>query len=96
MPIHQAIATSAGLGALIAVPGTISYIVGGLSHMSELPPLSLGYVSVPGALLVGGIATLAAPLGARLAHAFTKRQLEVGFGLYLLIVGMRFVVGMFA
>ncbi|QJP13782.1 sulfite exporter TauE/SafE family protein [Starkeya sp. ORNL1] len=96
VPIHQAIATSAGLGALIAVPGTISYIVGGLSHMSELPPLSLGYVSVPGALLVGGIATLAAPLGARLAHAFTKRQLEVGFGLYLLIVGMRFVVGMFA
>ncbi len=58
VPIHQAIATSAGLGALIAVPGTISYIVGGLSHLSELPPLSLGYVSVPGALLVGGIATL--------------------------------------
>lgn len=96
VPIHQAIATSAGLGALIAVPGTISYIIGGLPHLSELPPLSLCYVSLPGALLVGGVATLAAPLGAKLAHAFTKRQLEVGFGLYLLIVGMRFVVGLFS
>lgn len=94
VPIHQAIATSAGLGALIAVPGTISYIIGGLAHVSELPPLSLGYVSLPGAVLVGGIATLAAPLGARLAHAFTKRQLEVGFGLYLMIVGLRFVVAL--
>lgn len=95
VPIHQAIATSAGLGALIAVPGTISYIIGGLPHLAELPPLSLGYVSLPGAFLVGGIATLAAPLGAKLAHAFTKRQLEIGFGLYLLIVGLRFVVGLF-
>lgn len=94
VPIHQAIATSAGLGALIAVPGTISYIIGGLPHLAELPPLSLGYVSLPGALLVGGVATLSAPLGARLAHGFTKRQLEVGFGLYLLAVGTRFVIAM--
>lgn len=92
VPIHQAIATSAGIGALIAVPGTIGYIIGGLPHMAELPPLSVGYVSIPGLILVGGLATLAAPLGARLAHAFTKRQLEVGFGLYLFAVGMRFVV----
>lgn len=92
VPIHTAIATSVGLGALIAVPGTIGYIISGLPHLAQLPPLSLGYVSLPGALIVGGFATLAAPLGARLAHAFTRRQLEVGFGLYLLIVGLRFVV----
>jgi len=95
VPIHQAIATSAGLGVLIAIPGTIGYILSGWPHMAGLPPLSIGYVSIPGALLVGGIATLTAPLGARLAHAFTKRQLEVGFGLYLLIIGLRFVVGLF-
>ncbi|MBS7541278.1 sulfite exporter TauE/SafE family protein [Ancylobacter lacus] len=90
VPIHQAIATSAGLGVLIAIPGALGYVLGGWPHMAELPPLSLGYVSVPGAVLVGSVATLAAPLGARLAHAFTKRQLEVAFGLYLLIVGARF------
>lgn len=91
VPIHTAIATSAGLGALIAVPGTLGYIVSGLPHLAQLPPFSLGYVSLPGLILVGGVATLAAPLGARLAHRFSKRQLEVGFGLYLLIVGLRFV-----
>lgn len=96
VPIHTAIATSAGLGALIAVPGTIGYMISGIPHLDELPPFSLGYVSLPGLVLVGGIATLAAPLGARLAHAFSKRQLEVGFGLYLLIVGMRFVVALVA
>lgn len=94
VPIHTAIATSAGIGALIAVPGTIGYVISGLPHMDELPPLSVGYVSLPGLLLVGGIATLVAPLGARLAHAFSKRQLEVGFGIYLVLVGLRFVVAL--
>ncbi|MBS9478154.1 sulfite exporter TauE/SafE family protein [Ancylobacter radicis] len=94
VPIHTAIATSAGLGALIAVPGTIGYVISGLPHLGYLPPFSFGYVSLPGLVLVGGIATLAAPLGARLAHAFTKRQLEVGFGLYLLLVGLRFVIAL--
>ena len=59
-----------------------------------MPPLSLGYVSLPGFVLVGGIATLAAPLGARLAHGFTKRQLEVGFGIYLLLIGLRFAAAL--
>lgn len=94
VPIHEAIGTSAGLGALIAVPGTIGYIIGGLPHMATLPPLSIGYVSLPGALIVGTVAVLAAPVGAKLAHRFSKRQLEVGFGLYLAIVGARFVVAL--
>lgn len=94
VPIHTAIATSAVLGALIAVPGTIGYVISGLPHLDQLPPLSLGYVSLPGFVLVGGIATLAAPLGARLAHGFTKRQLEVGFGIYLLLIGLRFAAAL--
>ena len=81
----------AGLAVLIAIPGTLGYIAGGWPHMDQLPPFSIGYVSIPGTLLVGVIATLAAPLGARLAHGFSKRQLEVGFGVYLLLVGLRFV-----
>lgn len=94
VPIHQAIATSSGLGALIAVPGVIGYVLGGWPHLSELPPLSLGFISLPGAVLVGSIAVLAAPLGAKLAHRFSKRQLEIGFGLYLALMGLRFVVAM--
>ena len=44
-PIHRAISTSAGVGVLIAVPGTIGYVVAGQGS-PNLPPGSLGFVSV--------------------------------------------------
>jgi uncharacterized membrane protein YfcA len=36
-----------------------------------------------------------APYGARLAHRLSRRQLEVGFGLFLLFVASRFVLTLF-
>jgi uncharacterized protein len=99
--IHQAIATSSGLGALIAVPATLGYIYAGWPRAAEFPavtalqfPYSLGYVSLIGTLLVVPTSTLVAPLGARLAHRLTKRQLEIAFGLFLLSVSVRFLVSL--
>jgi uncharacterized protein len=99
--IHQAIATSSGLGALIAVPATLGYIYAGWPRAVEFPavsalqfPYALGYVSLIGTLLVVPTSTLVAPLGARLAHRLTKRQLEVAFGLFLLSVSVRFLVSL--
>lgn len=101
--IHQAIATSSGLGAVIAVPGVLGYIYAGWPRAAEFPdvaalqfPFALGYVSLIGTLLVVPTSTLVAPLGARLAHKLTKRQLEVGFGLFLLAVSLRFLVSLAA
>jgi uncharacterized membrane protein YfcA len=37
---------------------------------------------------------LIAPLGVRVAHALSKRTLELAFGCYLLIVGSRFVISL--
>jgi uncharacterized protein len=99
--IHQAIATSSGLGALIAVPATLGYIYAGWPRAAEFPsvtalqfPYALGYVSLIGALLVVPTSTLVAPLGARLAHRLSKRQLEVAFGLFLLAVSLRFLISL--
>lgn len=99
--IHQAIATSSGLGALIAVPATLGYIYAGWPRAAQFPdvtalqfPFALGYVSLIGALLVVPTSMLVAPLGARLAHRLTKRQLEIGFGLFLLAVSVRFLVSL--
>ena len=99
--IHQAIATSSGLGALIAVPATLGYIYAGWPRAAEFPavpalqfPYALGYVSLIGTLLVVPTSTLVAPLGARLAHRLTKRQLEIAFGLFLLSVSVRFLVSL--
>ena len=63
--IHNAVATSSGLGVLISVPGAIAYIAAGWPKMAMLPPLSLGFVSLLGFALIAPTSTLIAPLGAR-------------------------------
>jgi uncharacterized membrane protein YfcA len=93
-PIHRAVATSAGLGMLIAIPGAIGYAVAGGQHPSGLPPLSIGYVSLPGAVLLAGAGAWLAPLGARIAHTITRRRLELAFAVYLLTMSARFVVAL--
>ncbi|MEZ5786570.1 MAG: sulfite exporter TauE/SafE family protein [Xanthobacteraceae bacterium] len=89
--IHQAVATSAGLGVLISIPGALGYVAGGWPEMPILPPLSLGYVSLIALALIAPITTLAAPFGARLAHRLPKRKLEIAFGAFLAIVCARFL-----
>ena len=93
-PIHQSVATSSGLGTLIAIPGTISYMVVGWPQMNLLPPLSIGYVSLLGVLIIAPVSAMAAPLGATLAHRFSKRQLEISFGIFLLLIALDFVYGL--
>ena len=84
-PIHNAVATSAGLGVPITIAGTIGYILAGLPQQSLMPPLSLGFVSLIGFALMAPVSSFTAPYGARLAHALSKRRLEVAFGCFLLI-----------
>jgi uncharacterized membrane protein YfcA len=93
-PIHQAVATSSGLGMLISIPGALGYIYAGWPKMALLPPLSIGYVSLIGLALVIPTSMWLAPIGARLAHRLPKRKLEVAFGIFLLVVSARFVVSL--
>jgi uncharacterized membrane protein YfcA len=90
-PIHQAVATSSGLGVLISIPGALGFIYAGWPKMDLLPPLSLGYVSLLGMALFIPTSVWTAPIGARMAHRLSKRRLEVAFGLFLLVVAGRFV-----
>jgi uncharacterized membrane protein YfcA len=95
-PILSAVATSAGIGVPISIAGTIGYIAAGLPHQALLPPLSLGFVSAIGLVAIAPISSWVAPVGARLAHAMPKRWLEIGFGLYLVAVGVRFLASLVA
>ena len=96
VPIHNAVATSGGLGVPITIAGTLGYVLAGLPHQSLLPPLSLGFVSAIGVVLIAPISSYIAPLGARLAHALPKRRLEIGFGLFLIAASLRFLVSLVA
>jgi uncharacterized membrane protein YfcA len=94
--IHNAVATSAGLGVPITIAGTLGYMLGGWPHQAEMPPLSIGYVSLLGVALMAPVSSFAAPYGARLAHALPKRWLEIAFGVFLVTVSVRFVISLVA
>jgi uncharacterized membrane protein YfcA len=94
-PMHNAVATSSGLGVPITIAGTIGLMIAGWPKMALLPPLSIGYVSLIGVAIMAPVSSFTASYGALLAHRLSKRQLEVGFGLFLLLVSLRFVISLF-
>jgi uncharacterized membrane protein YfcA len=88
---HKAIGTSAALGFIIAVTGTLGYIYFGLQE-PNLPPLSLGYVFVealPG-MAVGSV--VMTQFGVRCAHALPVKLLKQIFALVLVVIGVKLLI----
>jgi uncharacterized protein len=88
-PIHEAVATSAGVGILIAVPGTLGYVLAGWGKPG-LPVDAVGYVSLLAILVTLPTTLLLTRLGVRVAHALSRSVLSRLFGLFLLAVALRF------
>ena len=86
-PIHRAVATSSGLGVLIALAGAAGFVWSGWGA-AGLPSYALGYVYLPG-LAMAAMSLLTVPLGVRLSHAFRPRQLEWLFAGILLLAAAR-------
>lgn len=89
-PIHTAVATSAGFGPVIAIPGTLGFIWAGWG-VPLRPPYSLGYVNIPAALLIMPASMFAVSYGVKAAHALPKRKLEIAFATFLFAVVGRFL-----
>lgn len=83
-PIHQAIATAAGFGAIIAIPGTIGFAIIGYGA-EGLPPGSVGYINLIGLVAIAATSTLTAPFGVALAHKLPPIALKRVFGVYLVL-----------
>lgn len=88
-PIHQAVATSAGIGMLIAIPGFLGYIWAGWGQ-AGLPPFSTGFVNWLAVALLIPMSLVVTPYGVKAAHALPKRRLELLLGAYLVFVAARF------
>jgi uncharacterized membrane protein YfcA len=93
-PIHAAVGLSAGIGVIISIVGAIGFALAGLPYQALMPPLSIGYVSLIGLALMGPVSALAAPYGARIAHALSRRKLELAFGIFLWLVAARFIASL--
>lgn len=94
IPIHRAVGTAALFGLMISVPATVAFVIAGW-NVPGLPPGSLGYVNLIGLTIIGPATFVTAPLGARIAHALSKRQLSILFGLFLTVVAVRMLLRAF-
>jgi len=81
--LHQAVATAAGVGFIIAIPGALGFLVLGLTDTS-LPPGSIGYINLPALAAISLVSIFTAPIGARWAHSLSEIKLKRVFGIYLI------------
>ncbi len=86
-PIHRAIGTAAGMGAVIALPSTIGFMIIGFGAQG-VGWGSLGYVNVPAALALIATSVFFAPYGVAAAHHLPSAILRAFFGVYLAVIGL--------
>jgi len=86
--IRKAVGTASAIGFLIAIPGTIGYVIAGWGA-EELPPGSLGYLNLLAFIALVPLTALFAPVGARMAHTIPPRALGYAFGGFLIVTSAK-------
>lgn len=92
VPLREAVATSAACGLPIAVAGAAGFAFAG-ADVAGMPAASTGYIFWPAFIAVAPLSVVFAPLGARLAHTVPVGALRRGFALFVLLVGLRMLLG---
>ena len=87
--INKAIGSSAAIGFLIALFGAVGFLISGNYLKTELP-MSVGFINIPAFLIFIPLTTLMARLGAKTVHKIDKKKVSKFFGIFLLIVSIRF------
>ena len=86
--VHQAVATAAGVGFIIAIPGAIGFLILGLTQSAALPWGSIGYIHIPALLAISFMTVFTSPLGAKIAQRLNEVHLKRAFGIYLIAVAL--------
>ena len=94
-PMHRAVATAAGFGTLIAIPGAIGSVLIGIGE-EGLPFGSIGYVNLVAMTGIVAMSVLTAPLGVAAAHKLNPVMLRKVFGVYLLVTSSWMLYSAFA
>ena len=87
-PIKVAIGSSAAIGFLISLIGSIGFATSG-NYLNINAPLSIGFLNIPTFLIFVPITTFMAKVGAQSVHKFNKRLIGKIFGIYIFIVSCR-------
>ena len=89
--INKAIGSAAAIGFLIALFGAIGFFITGRYLETNLP-LSIGFLNIPAFLIFIPITTFMARIGARTVHKIDKNKISKIFGIFLLIVAIKFLL----
>ncbi|GAA4166412.1 sulfite exporter TauE/SafE family protein [Shinella granuli] len=89
-PVRRAVGTASVIGLIIALPGTLGYIVNGWGK-EGLPVYSLGYVNIAGMVAIMLTSMWFAPLGARTAHTIEPGTLRKLFGIFLALTSAKMI-----
>ncbi|KMT64354.1 sulfite exporter TauE/SafE family protein [Catenovulum maritimum] len=79
---RKAVGTSATCGLLIAVFGSISYLITGVNE-TNLPEYMLGYIYLPAFFGIIATSVLFAPVGAKMATFFSEKVIRISLGVAL-------------
>jgi uncharacterized membrane protein YfcA len=85
--IHRAVATAAGFGVIIAVPGVIGFLLVA-GQGPDRPPFTIGQVNLVAFTVVVAMTLLTAPIGARLAHATDPGPLRRIFAAFVTVMAL--------
>ena len=88
--INKAIGSAAAIGFLIALFGAFGFLITG-SYLKTNLPLSLGFLNIPAFLIFIPITTFMARIGARTVHRIDKNKITRIFGLFLLVIAIKFL-----
>ena len=93
-PINKAIGSSAAIGFIIALFGAIGFLISG-NYLKANLPFSYGFLNIPAFLIFFPITTFMARLGAKASHRINKKKMTKYFGLFLIIIGSKFLFEFF-
>jgi len=88
--INRAIGSAAAIGFIIAVFGAAGFLISG-SYLRVNIPLSIGFLNIPAFLIFVPITTFMARIGAKTVHEIDKKKISKYFGIFLLIVALKFL-----
>ncbi|WP_026376379.1 sulfite exporter TauE/SafE family protein [Aestuariibacter salexigens] len=90
--VRQAIGCAALCGLVIALFGTISFVIAGWQD-PRFPDFSLGYVYLPASIGIVLTSMAMAGVGARVGQSMNTQLLKKIFALFLVIISVRMMLG---
>ncbi len=87
LPLRASVGTAASTGLMIAIVGTVSFLIYGLNYLADVPG-QFGFVYLPSLLIIGVLAPIFAPIGAHFAHKLPTQILRRIFAVALILAGV--------